>query len=225
MSENGLQHVTDGRRRRLLPPTEQPAYALSLLLIAAFGVELLTGGAGRWGLSAQAIREGRFETILTHMLSHAGVIHLLMNLMALGTFSAMVVPRLGRGLRRWRRYGVLFLGSGLAGAAMFLVLDPLGRTPMVGASGAICGLWGAASRMLPDEPGLLPLRSPPVRRAAWSFLVSNAVLFTIIFLAVAASGGLGGLAWQAHLGGYLFGLLGIRWFVEAPPAGPWGARV
>lgn len=225
MTDSELQDARGGRRRRFGPPSEQPAYALSLLLIAVFVFQLMTGGPGRWGLSAQALRVGGYATVFTHMLSHAGFLHLFMNLTALWSLSAVVAPRLGRGLRRWRRYAVLFLASGLAGAAMFLILDPTGSTPMVGASGAICGIWGVASRIHPGLPGLLPLNAGPVRRMAANFAISNLVLFAIIFGLAAASGGGGGLAWQAHLGGYLFGLLAGPLFVEpAPPAGPWGPR-
>ena len=232
MTDSGPQRVTSGRRGRLPPPSEQPAYALALLLIAAFVFELLTGGPGRWGLSAQALRQGHVEALFTHMLSHGGFLHLFMNLTALWSLSAVVAPRLGTGGRRWAAYGALFVLSGLAGGLMFLALDPNGVTPMVGASGAICGLWGAASRMLPWEPSLLPMRAPSVRRNAWNFVVSNLVLFAIIFGLVTVSGGGGGLAWQAHLGGYLFGLLASPWFVakvepEDPARwtdGPWGRR-
>lgn len=226
----------DTRRRGWRPRLGgAQAVALSILLALAFAFELLTGGPGRWGLSALAIRRGHVEALFTHMLSHGGFLHLFMNLTALWSFSAVVAPRLGAGLRQWVAYGGLFLASGLAGGLAFLALDPTGSTPMVGASGAICGLWGAASRIVPWEPDLLPLRAPSVRRNALNFAVSNLVLFAIIFGLASLSGGGGGLAWQAHLGGYLFGLLAAPWFVQTLPAalqpvwapgpwGPWGPR-
>lgn len=232
MTHEGFPPQADRRRGWRPRLGGAQSVALTLLLAAAFGVELMTGGPGQWGLSAQTLRQGHVEALFTHMLSHGGFLHLFMNLTALWSFSAVVAPRLGTGARRWIAYGALFVLSGLAGGLMFIALDPTGTTPMVGASGAICGLWGAASRMLPWEPALLPLRAPSVRRNALNFVVSNLVLFAVIFGLVAASGGGGGLAWQAHLGGYLFGLLASPWFVAraeaADPAawvqGPWGPR-
>jgi membrane associated rhomboid family serine protease len=86
---------------------------------------------------------------------------------------------------------------------------------MVGASGAICGLWGAAARIGADG-AFVPIRSPQVWRQIKAFAVNNAVLFGIIFILVLMSGGKGGLAWEAHLGGFVFGLLAMPWL--APPA-------
>lgn len=86
---------------------------------------------------------------------------------------------------------------------------------MVGASGAICGLWGAAARHAPDG-GVAPLRSAQVRGNIVLFTQMNVVLFLILFALVRLTDGVGGLAWEAHLGGFLFGLLLGPWFAPRP---------
>lgn len=183
-----------------------PGLVLAALLSAAFVAEIFRGGPLAWGLSGQALAEGRWQTLGTHMLAHAGLGHLVMNLGGLLGLSPIVVWRLGVGPGGWLRYAGLFTLSGLVGAATYLALHPTGVVPMVGASGAICGLWGAASRISPDG-GFNTLGSDQVKREAWAFVKTNVILFAIIFFLVRLSGGLGGLAWEAHLGGFVFGLL------------------
>ena len=87
---------------------------------------------------------------------------------------------------------------------------------MVGASGAICGLWGAAVRVDFDG-GLVPLRSGQVWNHVKAFAKANIILFLILFALVRLSGGVGGLAWEAHLGGFLFGLLAVPWLAPRTP--------
>ena len=205
--------------RGLLGPARRTGNITCLLLVGTFVLEMFTGGPQRWGLSAAALADGRFETLLTSMLSHAGLVHLVVNLSALSSFSARLTPHLGFGVRGGWLYAVLLGLSGLAGGLMFLAVHPFGDIPMVGISGAICGLWGATLR-LPPERGwaLAPLFSRQVVWGARQFAISNAIIFAIIFALVFLSGGgVGGLAWEAHLGGFLFGLLAVPLFVRHVP--------
>lgn len=185
------------------------------VLVVAFAIEMFTGGPARWGLSAQALAEGRLETVGLHMISHGGLSHLLMNLGAVMALTPVVLRRFGPGWAAWPRWIVLFVGAGLAGAATFLAVNPAGAVPMVGASGAICGLWGFAARVDPDGR-LVGLRSAQVLRAVRHFALVNLVLFAILHLLARLADAPGGLAWEAHLGGFLFGLLLAPLFY--PPA-------
>ncbi len=211
------------QRQPLLGNMAPPTAVLILAQVAVFVAQLFTGGGDRWALSAQRLAAGAYDTLLTHMFSHAGFLHIFMNMTALATFSAVVVPWLGHGAGRWLRYYGLFLLSGLAGALLFLAIHPTGTVPMLGASGAICGVWGAAARLPPYGGALLPIRNPLVFARIRQFAVSNAVIFAIIFGLVLLAGGQGGLAWEAHLGGFLFGLLAVPLFAVRLPAAPWGA--
>lgn len=185
-----------------------PGLVLFGLLAIAFMVQWSQGGPQAWGLSGQALRDGRWTTLLSHMFAHAGLGHFLMNISALLALSPVVLVRLGAGPASWLRYATLFLFAGWAGAALYLALHPFGAVPMVGASGAICGLWGAAARVDFDG-GLVPLRSRQVWNHLKAFAKANIILFLILFALVWLSGGVGGLAWEAHLGGFLFGLFAM----------------
>lgn len=204
-----------------------PGLALTGLLLVTFVVELIQGGPDVWGLSGQALRDGDWTTLVSHMFAHAGVAHLLMNTSALLALSPIVLTRLGAGAASWLRYAALFLFAGWAGAALYLALHPYGAVPMVGASGAICGLWGAAARVDFDG-GLVPLRSRQVWNHVKAFAKTNLILFLVLFAIVWLSGGVGGLAWEAHLGGFLFGLFAMPLLsgmrpeardAESPPEG------
>lgn len=180
-----------------------PAYLLVLLFIGVFIAEWFSGGPVAWGLSTEALSAGRWHTLLAHMAAHGGIAHLWMNSSALLALTSPLMMQLGPVARAWPRYLLLFLGAGLAGAAVYLAINWDGGLPMVGASGAIFGLWGALTRLGPDGE-ITPLRSRRVWLNVRQFVVINVVLFALLFF---MSAGQGGLAWESHLGGFVFGLL------------------
>lgn len=216
-----LQRATDGRAGGgsvFEPATWEDEYGSdgatgiwpAAALILAFVGQWFAGGPEPWGLSAQALSEGRWFTLGSHMFVHGGLMHLWMNLGGVMALTPPVLTGLGGYRRGWGRYLMLFAASGLMGAALFLALNPAGVVPMVGASGALCGLWGAMSRLGPDG-GIAPIRSAQVWVQVKAFVKMNLILFAILFVLVRMSGGVGGLAWEAHLGGFLFGLFVIPW--------------
>lgn len=75
---------------------------------------------------------------------------------------------------------------------------------MVGASGALYGLIALFVRIPGNGAAPLSLRSGKIRRIGWELIKQNAFLFVLLAMMSWSSGG-GGLAWEAHLGGFLFG--------------------
>ncbi|HVY86732.1 MAG TPA: rhomboid family intramembrane serine protease [Caulobacterales bacterium] len=145
--------------------------------------------------------------ILGHMFVHFGWPHIIMNMIAYLQAAPFVAHRIGGA-----RFLLLFLLSGLGSAAGFILLAPHAG-PAVGASGAICGVFGAYFLAVRPTPQAA-LADPQVRNAMLTFLGVNVLLFA--FLPI-------GIAWQAHLGGFIVGalvypLLAPRW----RPSGPWG---
>ena len=188
---------------------EGPAMLLAAIMIPILISELWYHNVSQWGVSTQALREGRWWTLLLHVFAHGSVTHIVMNLTALFALTPIVVAFAGDWPGSWLRFAALYFGAGLAGALLYLALHPFGALPMVGASGAICGLWGAAARI--DECGtrLVPIRSRQVWQNIVEFVRSNIVLFVIVLLLVTMANGNGGLAWEAHVGGFLAGLLAM----------------
>ena len=183
-----------------------PTVLLGAICIFVSVWTLFNGTTNDWGVSGLAISQGRFGTIFLHMFAHAGLMHLVMNMSALVAIGGALVARLGSPPSSWLRFLALFLLSGLSGAALYLALHPAGTVPMVGASGALYGLVGLLIRAPADGGTLVSVRSSRIRRIGWDLIKQNAFLFALLALMSWSSGHAGGLAWEAHLGGFLFGL-------------------
>jgi membrane associated rhomboid family serine protease len=196
-----------------------PGVVLAGALTAVFIIYAFSGGMLDLAVSSQSIREGRIATLFTHMAVHAGFMHLWLNVTALVALSRLLVRRFGFGARVLLTSAALLILSGLAGGLLFLAINPYGTVPMVGASGAICGLLGLAARLDPESRALVPLRSVAIGRALVDFAKWNLVLFLALYVLVWMSGGAGGLAWEAHLGGFAVGLFGAPFFLgwASPP--------
>jgi membrane associated rhomboid family serine protease len=157
-------------------------------------------------ISGQAGRADGFPpllTILTSMFLHGGIIHLAGNMLFLWIFGDNVEDVMGRA-----RFVLFYLLAGAAGAAVHVVIDPASVVPMVGASGAISGIMGAYIVLFPSARilTLVPLGffSRVVHVPAMLFL---GIWFLLQFLyAGASSGQRGGVAWLAHVGGFVAGL-------------------
>lgn len=221
-----LQRTSDGRparldwRRLLAEDIRQgllPGLLLALILVGLFVLELFSGGPMRWGLSRQALGEGRWHTLVSHVFSHAGVAHLWMNCSALLALTLPVRRLSGVGAVGWSRFYLLFSGAAALSAVAYLLLHPTDGLPMVGASGAICGFWGAVVRIDTETGDVHALTSRPVLSGLRDFGVSNLVLFGLIFGLKRLSGSGGGLAWEAHLGGFVFGLLAAPLLLRTRP--------
>lgn len=178
-------------------------------------------GMADWGVSGAALERGRFDTIFLHMFAHGGAAHLIMNMTMLAAIGGALTARLGPAPLSWLRFLLLFLLSGLTGAALYLAVHPAGVVPMVGASGALYGLLGLLIRAPANGAGVLPVKSRRIRRVSWDLVKQNAFLFALLATMAWASGTAGGLAWEAHLGGFLFGLLaGPKLLARVSEVGP-----
>lgn len=165
------------------------------------GVEADHAGA----LSINAIATGRWQTLLTSMFMHGGLLHLVMNLSALLPFGLILARRMGPGGGQLR-FIAFYLASGLAAAFAWLAIGAGQGGAMVGASGAIFGLWGAVIR-LSRRGQVLPLFSREVATQLPGPIIANVLVALAFGAAAAADGSVAGIAWEAHLGGFVFGLL------------------
>ncbi len=133
---------------------------------------------------------------LSHQFLHGGVVHLLVNMVMLAAFGSGVERVLGT-----RRMLFLYFISGIAGGFAHWLFYPVSTVPVVGASGAISGLFGAVLRLM------------ALRGGAGGFLriLPVAVIWIGISVVVGFTGmpgtGEAQIAWAAHIGGFLVGLL------------------
>ena len=183
-----------------------PGIALAVAMSFVWLGHVRSGGMLNWGISASALRGGRWETVLLHMFAHAGPMHILLNTLALVPLAGLLTARLGKAPSSWGRLLLLYLLGGMCGAAFYLAVHPGGVVPMLGASGAICAVVGLLLRLPDDGYELHPLRSERIQLAAKEFAKENFILILILTVPALLSGRGGGVAWEAHLGGLLFGL-------------------
>lgn len=147
---------------------------------------------------------GRWWTLFSYQFLHAGISHIAMNAIGAFTFGAPVVRLLGLRNKDIALFYIFFLLCGaVAGAGQILLTEG----GVIGASGAVCGLWGAASRLLGRRGGLAPFFDRMVLTQAAAFAVVNLIFGLAGPLLVGVS-----IGWQAHIVGYVAGLLLIGVF-------------
>jgi membrane associated rhomboid family serine protease len=158
-------------------------------------------------------------TPVTHAFLHAGWEHVILNTVWLAIFATPVAQRYGA-----RRLLILFLGGAAAGAAAFAATTLPQLQVLVGASGGVAALTGAAVRFIfqPLQVGVHPetgerivlgrrlasiaevLRHPTARIFTLMWIVLNGI---VPLLPIMMGGMEVQVAWQAHLGGFAFGFL------------------
>jgi membrane associated rhomboid family serine protease len=159
------------------------------------------GGADGYASPAAAL-----AALLGHAFLHAGPVHLIMNMLVFLQAAPFVEQRMGS-----IRFALLYLVSILGGAAGYLLINPHSQQGVVGASGAICGVFAAYFLAVRPSPRAA-IEDPRVRNAMLTFVAINVVLVALLPLPI---------AWEAHLGGFVAG--GLAYLLLAPrtPAGPW----
>jgi membrane associated rhomboid family serine protease len=160
------------------------------------------------------LESGNWATLLTSMFLHGGWFHLIGNMWFLWVFGNNIEDAMGHG-----RFVGFYLLCGLLAAAAQMAIEPGARVPMVGASGAISGVMGAYLVLYPRvRVHMLIFLGFFVTTAVvsaylmllyWAFLQ---VLGTLPSLGGAAQGG--GVAFMAHLGGFVAGVALIKLFAK-----------
>jgi membrane associated rhomboid family serine protease len=168
---------------------------------------------------------GSWVTPLTSMFMHGGWLHVIGNMWFLWVFGDNVEDRLGK-----VRFAVFYLACGLAAAAAQIAIDPASRVPMVGASGAIAGVLAAYVVLHPRArvTTLVPfIFLMFVELPAWVFIFVWFGMQLINGLGSLALFGeqTGGVAFFAHIGGFVAGLALIKLLAPRGPRSPREPRV
>jgi membrane associated rhomboid family serine protease len=215
--------------RDQLPTRRRPVvtYALIALNVLAYLVEsaaIEARGPGfvfEWGLVPVRFAHdplSELPNVLTSMFLHAPDTwwHLGGNMLFLWIFGDNVEDALGRG-----RYLAFYLLSGLAAALAQVFIDPRSTVPMVGASGAIAGVLAAYGSLHPTSPITVLNPVPPLwlvfgpvfRLPAWLVILEFFAMNLVSGLTTLGRAG-GGVAFFAHLGGFVAGLILVRFFFD-----------
>ncbi len=214
-------------------PTEIFPLFTILIIAACAGVWLLVQGAGTTeaalvgsvcelgaipaeitgrGVAGGECRLGglTWGALLTSMFLHGSWMHLIGNMWFLWIFGNNIEDSMGR-----LRFLVFYLLTGLAAAGAHLLADPSSVVPVVGASGAISGIMGAYLVLYPHAHVLTAIvfvfiRVVPI--PAWVILGYWFLIQALSAAATPAQAGGGGVAFWAHVGGFLAGVALVKLF-------------
>ena len=207
----GLIPLKDASRR----PTRVPIVTILIIVVNVFVFirELIGGDAfvTAWSLiPAQIVSGHHWITILTAMFMHASWSHIIGNMIFLWAFAPEIEDAMGRG-----RYLVFYLVGGLVAMLAQVAASPHSTVPNLGASGAIAAVMGAFLVTYPRDR---------IRSVLIIFIfikitfIPAALLIGFWFLTQLVSAGSvaqvqgGGVAYLAHIGGFIFGVVTARLF-------------
>jgi membrane associated rhomboid family serine protease len=154
-----------------------------------------------------------FPSLITSMFLHGSWSHIIGNMLYLWIFGDNIEDRLGHG-----RFLLFYLLAGMAAAFGQIAMDPLSTIPTIGASGAVAGVMGAYIVLYPHSRvlTLIPLwfyfeiiEIPAIILLGFWFLIQ---LFSAGAIATTATAGSGGIAFMAHVAGFVVGMVGVLIF-------------
>jgi len=159
---------------------------------------------------------GSYWSLLTHQFLHGGWLHIVANMWTLWIFGDNVEDRIGP-----LRFIIFYLVCGVLAALTQVLVTPNATIPSVGASGAIAGVLGAYLLFFPTARliVLIPILFFPF------FFELPAVIFLVLWFFIQLFSGtamlaspqqVGGIAFWAHIGGFIAGMLLCRFFVRRP---------
>ena len=216
--------------RRHTTPYVHVGIIIACVLVFIYELSLSTIDVGRffqdWGVvtvqlvnwleSPSVVEEP--STVVTSMFIHGGWLHLIGNMLFLWVFGDNVEDAMGHG-----RYLVFYLLAGLAATALQVFIDQESLIPMVGASGAIAGVLGAYLVLYPRAtvsvliPWLWFFGAFPVPAAFLIVFWFLLQLLSGVASLGAAAGATEGIAFWAHVGGFIAGVVLVWAFRRQKP--------
>lgn len=167
-------------------------------------------------------------SLVTYSFLHGDWTHIAVNMIWLAAFGSPLATRLGV----WR-FAAFWIVASIAAAGLHFLLHPYDEAPLVGASGAISGMMGAAARFAfrVDRSGSLPSFAGEPLPIGHALRQRGVLIFLGVWMATNLVTGLFSLtpnldsriAWEAHIGGFLVGFFGIALF-DRPSSSPAGTN-
>jgi len=192
--------------------TSPVSFSIIAATVAVFVAGYLSPDIDRWLFVNLAqwnvlIAEGQWYRIFTAALLHGGFLHIGFNMYALYLFGPRLEQQVGG-----PAFAAMYVASAGAGGFVAYAIDPTGRFPLIGASGAIFGLFGAWMFVA------WKMRRSPGGRSMFNQLGVLLVINMLLPFMVP------NISWQAHLGGFASGIL-IAWLWSVLAVGKPNARM
>lgn len=184
-----------------------PALLITAVIVLGYAVQSRFPDElvfGTLAFSPAGLAEGRWGTLVSAMFLHGGWPHALMNAAFAFAFGAPAARFLGLSGRGVTAFVLFYLVCGVLANLAFAAVHPNEAVALVGASGAVSGLMGGTARLIAGRGTLGPILSSPVLALGAATIIINLLVVT-----TGMAPGLGDatIAWEAHLGGYLAGVL------------------
>ena len=162
-----------------------------------------------FGLSASQLASGAYQGLLTYMFLHGGFLHLLGNMIVLWAFGRTLEAGLGK-----VKFLMFYLVFGIVAGMSHVIVHPSSSLPLVGASGAVAGLIGGYAVAFGMKT---KIKSVVFAGVCFFRLDLPALLFAAIWFGIQLffamdSAGISTVAWFAHIGGFLTGVVAIMFF-------------
>jgi len=195
----------------------------ALLIVTNVFVFILELGGGQqfllqWSAIPLRVMHGRhLITLLTSMFMHGGWMHIIGNMIYLWVFGPEIEDAMGSG-----RFLFFYLAGGLVAMLAQVAADPLSRIPVLGASGAIAAVMGAFIVLFPRDR---------IRSLIWILIFIRVTYIPAVWLigvwfliqlwnaGAVASVQSGGVAYIAHVAGFLFGVVTAKLWTRRAVAG------
>jgi membrane associated rhomboid family serine protease len=183
--------------------------------VVVFVLELMRGDAfvTQWAaVPAQIVSGHHWVTILTAMFMHGSWSHIIGNMIFLWAFAPEIEDAMGRG-----RYLVFYLVGGLVAMLAQVAASPHSTVPNLGASGAIAAVMGAFIVTYPRDQIrtlLFIFVFARIRFIPAALLIGLWFISQLFHAGAVARVQTGGVAYLAHIGGFIFGAATARWFTD-----------
>jgi membrane associated rhomboid family serine protease len=223
----GPQPWSDGpeplpsRRRVREPVFNAPwqAVAVVVLIMGGYAIQTLfppDAILGAYAFSPANLVPGRWETLITSIFLHGNWSHAMMNGAFALAFSAPLARLFGPKVEGALLFFGFYVLAGVLANLGYAAVHPGGHGLVVGASGAVSGLMGASARLIGGggRPG--PMFSRPVLGMGAAWLAIN-LLVALFGGAIMPGSGSAGVAWEAHIAGFVVGVLLIGPFARLAP--------
>ena len=207
----GLIPLSDASRRPMRMPVVTPLIVLVNVLL--FLLELTHGAAFvvKWSaVPAQIVAGHHWITILTAMFMHGSWSHIIGNMIFLWAFGPEIEDAMGRG-----RYLIFYLLGGLVSMVAQVAASPHSTVPNLGASGAIAAVMGAFIVTYPRDQIKAVLFIFVFARITFipaALLIGVWFLIQLVHAGAVAQVQSGGVAYLAHVGGFIFGAVTAHFF-------------
>ena len=196
-----------------------PALLLTAVIVGGYALQSrfdLQSVALSFAFSPAHLEDGQWNRLFTSLFLHGNWPHALMNAAFALAFGTPVARFLGVRLAGAALFLLFFLACGVLSSLGYAALHAGEQSALVGASGAVSGLMGAAARLIAGRGLMGPILSRPVLGMGLAWLLVNLLVGVIGSSMIPGAGGVA-IAWEAHIAGFLAGVLIL-------PPFAWAAR-